>query len=167
MNEQQKADEVIQQRIRYNPNQEEKANGSPAPEADYTSETSLCVTVGDGKYTVRQDETGRLTALRYGEPWRDCCGDSLIYTLAAELAQAIKDRDALKECCELRLTKLNEAIKERDEAREDEKVSIKLMHLNRKDREKAEQQLATLREALGSIRQRLGDFQEPWSPREK
>jgi hypothetical protein len=45
----------------------------------------LCVTVGDGKYTVKQDATGRLTALRYGEPWRDCCGDGLIYTLAAEV----------------------------------------------------------------------------------
>jgi len=45
----------------------------------------LCVTVGDGKYPVKQDATGRLTALRYGEPWRDCCGDGLIYTLAAEV----------------------------------------------------------------------------------
>jgi hypothetical protein len=53
----------------------------PLPASDL-----LCVTVGDGgKYTVTQDATGRLTALRYGEPWRDCCGDGLIYTLAAEV----------------------------------------------------------------------------------
>ena len=55
----------------------------PTPADRYTD--SLCVTVGDGKYTVKQDVTGRLTALRYGEPWRDCCGDGLIYTLAAEV----------------------------------------------------------------------------------
>ena len=45
----------------------------------------LNVTVGDGKYTVQQDDGGRLTALRYGEPWRDWCGDGLIYQLAAEV----------------------------------------------------------------------------------
>lgn len=49
------------------------------------NQEALSVTVGDGKYTVQQDASGRLTALRYGEPWRDCCGDGLIYTLAAEV----------------------------------------------------------------------------------
>jgi len=43
------------------------------------------ITVADGKYTVIQDEKGRLRALRYGEEWRDCCGDNLIYALAAEV----------------------------------------------------------------------------------
>ena len=42
----------------------------------------LRVTVCDGKYTVIQESTGRLKALRYGEEWRDCCGDSLIMALA-------------------------------------------------------------------------------------
>ncbi len=46
----------------------------------------LSVEVGDGKYTVQQDRKGRLTALRYGEPWRDCCGDGLILTLAQEVS---------------------------------------------------------------------------------
>lgn len=45
----------------------------------------LCVTVADGKYTVKQDASGRLTALRYGEPWRDCVGDGLICALAYEV----------------------------------------------------------------------------------
>lgn len=44
------------------------------------------VTVGDGKYTVIQREGEGLRALRYGDPWRDCTGDGLIYQLAAEVA---------------------------------------------------------------------------------
>lgn len=45
----------------------------------------LNVTVGDGKYTVVQPENGGAYALRYGEPWRDCCGDNLILELAYEV----------------------------------------------------------------------------------
>lgn len=48
----------------------------------------LRVDVADGKYTVVQDHTGRLTALRYGQPWRDCVGDGLILALAYELEEA-------------------------------------------------------------------------------
>jgi hypothetical protein len=51
----------------------------------------LSVTVYDGKYTVRQDASGRLTALRYGQPWRDCVGDGLILALAQEV-QNLRDR---------------------------------------------------------------------------
>ena len=32
-----------------------------------------------------------LRALRYGEEWRDCCGDNLVYYLAAELDDARKE----------------------------------------------------------------------------
>lgn len=36
----------------------------------------------DGKYTVIFDETsGRMSALRYGDEWRDLCGDKLIYSM--------------------------------------------------------------------------------------
>ena len=52
------------------------------------------VEVADGKYTVIQNETGRLMALRYGEEWRDCCGDNLIYSLASELAAIRAEVDA-------------------------------------------------------------------------
>lgn len=45
----------------------------------------LNVTVGNGKYTVIQDSDGRLRALRYGEEWRDCCGDNLVHALACEV----------------------------------------------------------------------------------
>lgn len=47
----------------------------------------LRVSTNDGKYTVVQDESGKLTALRYGEPWRDCVGDNLILMLAYELSE--------------------------------------------------------------------------------
>ncbi len=45
----------------------------------------LNITVGSGKYTVVMDDKGYLSALRYGEPWRDCCGDNLVYALASEV----------------------------------------------------------------------------------
>lgn len=48
----------------------------------------LNVSVADGKYRVIMKESGELTALRYEEEWRDCCGDNLIYNLAAELQEA-------------------------------------------------------------------------------
>jgi hypothetical protein len=55
--------------------------------SDTKEPATFSVTVGDGKYTVQHDASGRLVALRYGEPWRDCCGDGLIFTLAWELAE--------------------------------------------------------------------------------
>jgi hypothetical protein len=58
-----------------------RPNGSAQPYA-------MEVPVANNKYTVIQDATGRLKALRYGEPWRDCCGDNLVFYLAAELAEA-------------------------------------------------------------------------------
>lgn len=52
------------------------------------------VTVGDGKYTITNDN-GRLTALRNGEPWdRDLVGDNLVYWMMVriqELEAAVKD----------------------------------------------------------------------------
>lgn len=39
----------------------------------------------DGKYTVVLDNNGKLYALRYGQPWRDCCGDNLVFALAQDL----------------------------------------------------------------------------------
>jgi len=46
---------------------------------------ALVVGVLDGKYTVVQDNKGKIFALRYGEKWRDCCGDGLILALAQEI----------------------------------------------------------------------------------
>lgn len=36
------------------------------------------VTLCDGKYAVIYN-AGKLTAERHGEPWRDLCGDNLVY----------------------------------------------------------------------------------------
>jgi len=43
------------------------------------------VTVCDGKYTVIQDDQGRVKALRYGEDWRDLTGDGLVLALVQEI----------------------------------------------------------------------------------
>lgn len=55
------------------------------------------VSVLNGKYTVIQGPDGALSALRYGEPWRDCVGDNLVYGLAAELEAT---REALEAAVE-------------------------------------------------------------------
>ena len=38
-----------------------------------------------GEYTVIQNHDGKLLAMRYGEPWRNCVGDGLIFALAYEV----------------------------------------------------------------------------------
>lgn len=45
----------------------------------------LRVNVYDGKYTVIMTDDGGLRALRYGEEWRDLCGDGLVLALAHEI----------------------------------------------------------------------------------
>jgi hypothetical protein len=54
----------------------------------------LRVEVADGKYTVVMDAKGGLRALRYGEEWRDCCGDGLILALAQEIAELREKRES-------------------------------------------------------------------------
>ena len=52
------------------------------------------VDIADGKYTVLNDK-GRLTALRYGEPWaRDLVGDNLVYWMMVEIVK-LRDENAL------------------------------------------------------------------------
>lgn len=64
----------------------------------------LNVSVADGKYTVKMSQAGRLHALRYGEPWRDCVGDNLIYYLAVELQETRGQRDRALELVQAALT---------------------------------------------------------------
>lgn len=52
---------------------------------------ALHVTTLDGKYTVILPEDGKLHALRYGQPWRECVGDSLILTLAQDI-ETLRER---------------------------------------------------------------------------
>lgn len=55
------------------------------------------IDVNHKKYTIIFDEsTGKLSALRYNEPWRDLTGDKLIYWLAMELQEARDRIDELK-----------------------------------------------------------------------
>lgn len=54
------------------------------PEPDFE------VSVDAGKYKVVSYKDGTLLAFRYGEGWRDCTGDKLVYCLASELEQARK-----------------------------------------------------------------------------
>lgn len=49
------------------------------------------VAVADGKYQVRHTHGANLRALRYGEPWRDLCGDGLVLALV----QRIEELEAL------------------------------------------------------------------------
>ena len=46
---------------------------------------ALNITTLDGKYSVVLSDDGKLTARRYGQPWRDCVGDGLILTLAQDI----------------------------------------------------------------------------------
>lgn len=59
----------------------------------------LDVTVGDGKYTVRQDSGGKLYALRYRdtEIWRDLTGDGLVCALAHEVERLRMILDAIED----------------------------------------------------------------------
>jgi hypothetical protein len=61
-----------------------------------TPKLALDVTVYDGKYTVQMTEKGRLTALRYGEPWRDLLGDGLVCALAGEVESLRNELTALR-----------------------------------------------------------------------
>jgi hypothetical protein len=43
------------------------------------------IDLGGGKYSVIHNNGTELLALRYGEPWRNCCGDGLILALVQEI----------------------------------------------------------------------------------
>jgi hypothetical protein len=56
------------------------------------------IPIEGGKYTLVFDEiTGRLSALRYGQSWRDCVGDSLILACMQEI---MSTRDAYNKAIE-------------------------------------------------------------------
>jgi hypothetical protein len=49
-----------------------------------------------GKYTVVLAEKGELSALRYGEPWRDLCGDNLVYWMVVRIQALEAENKELK-----------------------------------------------------------------------
>ena len=54
------------------------------------------IDVCEGKYTVINDN-GKLSALRYGEPWRDLTGDNLIYWMMVEITSLREKNGVLVE----------------------------------------------------------------------
>lgn len=57
------------------------------------------ITVANGKYTVLADEKFTdFRALRYGEEWRDLCGDGLILALCHEIEELREKIERAKNC---------------------------------------------------------------------
>lgn len=50
----------------------------------------------DKKYTLVLDEKGKLSALRYGEVWRDLTGDGLVLAMFNEISKLNSDIVGLK-----------------------------------------------------------------------
>lgn len=53
--------------------------------------TTETIDLEDGKYTLCLHSDGRLEALRYGEPWRELCGDKLVLCLMQRV-QALESK---------------------------------------------------------------------------
>jgi len=51
--------------------------------------------IENGKYTFIQRPDGGCEALRYGEPWRDLVGDSLVLCMAQEIERLREKIDEL------------------------------------------------------------------------
>lgn len=52
----------------------------------------------NGKYTVYiEKDTNDFKALRHGEPWRDLCGDNLIFFLMVELIESNEENKCLQD----------------------------------------------------------------------
>lgn len=59
------------------------------------------ITVCDGKYTIIYDfRTGQSECLRYGEKWRDLCGDKMVLAMFDEIVAIRQQRDLLREVLE-------------------------------------------------------------------
>lgn len=52
------------------------------------------ISVYDDKYTLVWGPDTPLHALRYGEPWRDLCGDGMVFALCCEI---VRLREQVKE----------------------------------------------------------------------
>ncbi len=61
------------------------------------------LTLMDGKYTIKLSDDGRIfTCDRYGEPWRDLCGDGMVLALVQRVLDLQEEvaglRAALRTC---------------------------------------------------------------------
>lgn len=54
----------------------------------------------DGKYTIQFDnKTGKLSALRYNEPWRDLSGDGMVLSMLQDITDLKEQRQKLIDIC--------------------------------------------------------------------
>ena len=51
----------------------------------------ISIDLDNGKYTVILSD-GTFVALRHGEPWRDLCGDNLIFFLVHRIAELEEEK---------------------------------------------------------------------------
>jgi len=56
------------------------------------------IELAEGKYTVCLDEDYTFYALRHGAPWRDMCGDGMIFSMFREI-QKLRSKAAAAENC--------------------------------------------------------------------
>lgn len=65
----------------------------------------------NGKYTVIFDEkTGKMEALRHGEPWQDLSGNNLVYWMLVEHQRTLEQRAELLEALKLIANAENSAL---------------------------------------------------------
>ena len=65
------------------------------------NEKMLNITWEDGKYGVSFNEgTGELKATRYGECWRDLCGDGLVLSMLYQIKEHEEVLDSVWGACE-------------------------------------------------------------------
>lgn len=53
--------------------------------------TAETLTLEDGKYALVLHPDGKFEALRYGQPWRDLCGDKMVLCLMQRI-QALESQ---------------------------------------------------------------------------
>jgi hypothetical protein len=59
------------------------------PNLVFFGESEMKIQLSDGKYTaIFEEDTGKLYASRYGEQWRDLCGDKFVYCLMAKIEES-------------------------------------------------------------------------------
>ena len=110
----------------------------------------------DGKYEVRFDEAGRLTALRNGEEWRDLTGDGLVLAMLQEVARRRDPRG--RDPAETRWMDMEEAIIEAIGVL----THIEVIHQRPRTRSAVKKAVVALREKLLKLADELQDTRHEW-----
>lgn len=76
------------------------------------------INVADGKYTIAHERGANLRVLRYGEEWRDACGDNFTLACAQEIERLVAALQGLDEAyCRAGVPGLNAAERNQDRLR--------------------------------------------------